>query len=506
MSKPLHLLIVGNSGDDALLLESLLREVGGYDVAAARVEDTVTLRAALERERWDIVLSDEQMTGFDGTAALQLLRQIAPDTPFILLTSAAGDAVPAGFVKTDIAGLLHKDNLARLVPAVERILRDTEERRQHNKLKQSEDRLAESEQKYRELVELANTIILRWHHDGRVSFLNEYGQRFFGYTAGEIIGRHVVGTIVPPAESDGRDLRQLMDRICADPKAFERNVNENMCRDGRRVWIEWNNRIVWDPQGRVAEILSVGTDITDRKVREHEIERLHARLSILDKAKSDFLGLISHELRAPLCGLYAIADMLLATCPQTPKNARRIEMFQQTRRRLLTILEDALLLTEIEMNAEKYSKELFPLGPALKLAVESAADFAKSRNVLLAPAPDDPRTVCGETKLVAKAIQTLLETAVKFATTGETIRLSVQSNGGDVLLLIDAPGRSVPVKEIPRFFEVFSIAEPITPSGDLGLGPPLAERTLALFGGGVTVENLDPPGVRFTARLKTSAA
>lgn len=370
--------------------------------------------------------------------------------------------------------------------------------------KLSDERLAESERKYRELVELANSIILRWTHDGRITFLNEFGQRFFGYSGGEIVGRHVVGTIVPQTESSGRDLRQLMDKICADPKAFEQNVNENVRHDGQRVWIEWNNRIVWDAQGRVSEILSVGTDITERKVREREIERLHARLSILDKAKSDFLGLISHELRAPLCGLYAIADMLLATCPQTPKNARRLEMFQQTRRRLLTILEDALLLTEIEVNAEKYAKELVPLGPVLKLAVENASDFARSRNVLLEPAPDDPRMVCGETKLVAKAIQTLLETAVKFSNPGETVRLSSQSADGEVVLLIAARGRSIPVEGMPRFFQVFSIAEPITPSGDLGLGPPLAERTLSLFGGGVVVENLDPPGIRFKARLKTS--
>lgn len=372
--------------------------------------------------------------------------------------------------------------------------------------KLSEERLAESERKYRELVELANSIILRWTHDGRITFLNEFGQRFFGYSAGEIVGRHVVGTIVPQTESSGRDLRQLMDRICADPKAFEQNVNENVRHDGQRVWIEWNNRIVWDPQGRVSEILSVGTDITERKVREHEIERLHARLAILDKAKSDFLGLISHELRAPLCGLYTIADMLLVECPQTPKNQRRLEMFQQTRRRLLTILEDALLLTEIEVNAEKYAKTLIPLGEVLKLAVENAADFAKSRNVLLEPAPDDPRLVCGETKLVAKAIQTLLETAVKFSNSGETVRLSSQSAGDDVALLIEARGRSIPAAELPRFFQVFSIAEPITPSGDLGLGPPLAERTLLLFGGSVVVENLDPPGIQFTARLKTSVS
>ena len=92
----------------------------------------------------------------------------------------------------------------------------------------ADQRLAESERQYRELVELANSIILRWTSEGIITFLNEFGLRFFGYSATEILGRHVMDTIVPPTESDGRDLRQLMEQICANPKAFEQNVNENM--------------------------------------------------------------------------------------------------------------------------------------------------------------------------------------------------------------------------------------------------------------------------------------
>ena len=110
--------------------------------------------------------------------------------------------------------------------------------------------LAESERKYRELVEHANSIILRWNSDGRITFLNEFGQRFFGYSAEEIIGRHVMGTIVPPTESGGRDLGTLMDEICAAPEAFEQNINENIRRNGERVWIAWTNRIVRDAGAR----------------------------------------------------------------------------------------------------------------------------------------------------------------------------------------------------------------------------------------------------------------
>jgi len=98
----------------------------------------------------------------------------------------------------------------------------------------TEQRLAVSERRYRELVEHANSIILRWDSQGRIVFLNEFGQRFFGYSEQEIIGQHVIGTIVPPTDAGGTDLRQLMDQICAAPAAFQQNTNENMRRNGER--------------------------------------------------------------------------------------------------------------------------------------------------------------------------------------------------------------------------------------------------------------------------------
>ncbi|RZU38729.1 PAS domain S-box-containing protein [Fluviicoccus keumensis] len=137
--------------------------------------------------------------------------------------------------------------------------------------------LRAGEQQYRELVEHANSIILRWDAAGRITFLNEYGQRFFGYAPSEIRGRHVLETIVPPTESSGRDLQQLMDQILSDPAAFERNTNENVRRNGERVWVAWTNRIVRDAQGAIAEILSVGTDVTEQRRAEAALRESEER-------------------------------------------------------------------------------------------------------------------------------------------------------------------------------------------------------------------------------------
>lgn len=143
---------------------------------------------------------------------------------------------------------------------------------------EAQAKLEQSERKYRELVEHANSIILRWDRAGRVTFLNEFGLRFFGYAEEEIIGRHVIGTIVPKTETGGRNLERLMEDICARPEAFEQSINENVRRDGERVWISWANRIERDERGEPIGILSIGTDITARREAEERLRQSEAHL------------------------------------------------------------------------------------------------------------------------------------------------------------------------------------------------------------------------------------
>lgn len=181
-----------------------------------------------------------------------------------------------------------------------------------------------SEARYRELVENANSIILRMDVTGRISYVNQFAEDFFGYNAGELLGKNVVGTIVPEVDRAGRNLREMIEDIGRNPGSYVNNVNENRRRNGERVWISWTNKPVRNDLGQVLELFCIGNDITSRKQSEEMLERYellaaHSRDIILfmrredgrileanhaaEKAygyrRSELLELTIYDLRAP---------------------------------------------------------------------------------------------------------------------------------------------------------------------------------------------------------------
>jgi PAS domain S-box-containing protein len=124
--------------------------------------------------------------------------------------------------------------------------------------------LHESEEKYRELVENANTIIIKMDRKGKINFFNDYAQKFFGYPLDEILGRNVE-ILIPPVESSGRNLEVMMNKILRNPDGFVENINENILKNGTHVWISWRNKAIKDSRGHVVGNLAVGQDITRLK-------------------------------------------------------------------------------------------------------------------------------------------------------------------------------------------------------------------------------------------------
>jgi CheY-like chemotaxis protein len=255
------------------------------------------------------------------------------------------------------------------------------------------------------------------------------------------------------------------------------------------------------------EVLKEYSDLLVTKLEERNIELAAAneRLIIVDRAKSEFLDVISHEFRAPLNGLLSIGELILEGISSPEDNSELQRGFERSRRRILSLLDDALLLTEIDVKREQFGSAPVSVNKALIRAIERATEFAESRHVTFAMPSANLDLVAGDEDLLVRALHALLETAVKFSEKGETVRLAHEVNADSLAIIVESHGRTISTTALPKFFEIFSVEETLTPGGDLGLGPPVAHRILSLFGGSVSVANLDASGIRLTISLRKTA-
>src|ERR671916_3052263 len=179
---PLRVLIVEDSVDDTLLLLRELRR-GGYEPRHERVDTAEAMRAALEKQDWDVVISDHAMPTFSAPAALKLLRDGGwPDLPFIIVSGHIGEDAAVKAMKAGAHDFVSKDGLARLAPAIERELRDAEERRERRR---AQEALRLAEEKYRGIFENAVEGIFQTTTDGRFVTANPMMARIFGYDSPE---------------------------------------------------------------------------------------------------------------------------------------------------------------------------------------------------------------------------------------------------------------------------------------------------------------------------------
>ena len=146
MNQLLHILQIEDSDSDAALVRRIL-EKAGYQVFSERVDNAAAMRAALARRDWDLVLADYRLPQFDATAALVILHQGGQDVPFIVVSGAIGEELAVIMMKSGAHDYLMKDNLVRLVPAVERELREARTRRER---REAERELATSQERLRE--------------------------------------------------------------------------------------------------------------------------------------------------------------------------------------------------------------------------------------------------------------------------------------------------------------------------------------------------------------------
>lgn len=236
--------------------------------------------------------------------------------------------------------------------------------------------------------------------------------------------------------------------------------------------------------------------------RTAELVRVNERLSKLDEVKSDFLSFISHEIRTPLNGLIGVLDIILEELSDAVDDELQ-DMFDQSRLRILNLIDDALLLNQIESFPDDVKKNKVQLRELIALSTSKVTQSEKDLSVELGSLAPADYEIIGEKDLLIKAFGYLLSTAHKFCAAGNYVQVSTVISVDGAIVTILAEGKPIADKAIESFFDFYSDARSYTYAESMGLAPVVAGKILSLFDGSVTISKSKQEGVTFEIIFKS---
>ena len=301
MAVPIRLLLIEDSEDDAqLLLRELTR--GGYAPAHERVATEAGLAAALDHQEWDLVIGDHSMPGFSGIAALLLVRGRGLDVPFICVSGTITEDMAVAAMKAGASDWVSKGQLKRLVPAVDRELREARGRAA----------LRATEASYGTLVEHAPVGIYRSNPDGRFLTVNAALVHLLGYgSADEVLLLHMSQDVY----ADPAERQRLLDRDTYTDREYDEVEATWKRKDGRLLTVELSVRAIRNAAREVEYYETFVRDLTEQR-------RLQTQLVQSQKmeAVGRLAGGIAHDFNNLLTVITTSCDLLREDMgPDDPK-------------------------------------------------------------------------------------------------------------------------------------------------------------------------------------------
>lgn len=488
--------MIEDSTDDIELLLLQLRQ-GNYDPEYLQVESKEELLLALE-EKWDIILSDYSMPLFDGLSALRLVREKNPDIPFILVSGIIGEELAVKLMKTGAQDYIMKNNLQRLLPAIERELRDAEVKRQRREAIESK---ITSEVRFRTVFECSIDAI-GVSCNGVHQMVNPAYVALFGYTSEEeILARSVVDLIaVDERERIAEYIRM---------RAIGKNVTDRYETKGLRkdlTEFDMDVRIsTYEMNGQVYTLVIL-RDITESNRARKELIEAKNRAEELSNHKTNFLSNMNHEFRTPLNGILGFSELLSERLVDPELNAMA-KGIHESGIRLNKTLELILMLSEIEADSLAIFSRKVNIVDHVKAGIALFTDEISRKGLKLdVNLKYQNLTVNLDEHLFRRAFHCLLDNALKFTERGGIrVEAGITDNLMQPFVYLSVEDSGIGISEgetglIWKEFRQVSEGRSRLYQGT-GLGLTITKRAVELMGGEVTVNSRPGTGSVFTLKF-----
>lgn len=288
--KPLKVLMVKDpEGEVISLAQELAR--GGYVPVFETVRDAESMRTALKKQEWEVVLAENPMPHFGGLEALRIIQETELDLPFILVSSRSCEDIAVEVMRAGANDYILKDSLKRLVPAIERELREAEVRRERQR-----------EKVYRKLFDQSKDAIFITTPEGMALDLNRAVMDILGYSAGEEISNI---DILKDVCSDPADRKRF--RRALDEEGYVEDVEFTVKKkNGEEIVVVMNATAIRDHHGNITAYQGIVRDITEKKRLEEQMLQSQKMESV-----GRLAGGIAHDFNNILTGIIGFADLAL---------------------------------------------------------------------------------------------------------------------------------------------------------------------------------------------------
>jgi PAS domain S-box-containing protein len=381
-------------------------------------------------------------------------------------------------------------------------------------------KLAESEERFRLLIETASDLIFNLDNYGYFVMVNSSGALFLGYKTEEMIGRHFLEFVNEDYKSSiAVSFQQIL-------KSDKVNLFEAVLQNksGKNLFFEIHGRPI-KKNNEIVGLLGIGRDITERRKVEEKLKELNAKLieanriisverdraknqvNVLEEVnrlKSDFISNISHELRTPLASIVGFSETI-SNDPDLPKEMviEFNNIILSEGKRLARLINDFLDFAKIEAGKMDLNKSIFNASELLREIINKIRPAAEEKGVIItSEIPDKDIILFSDKERIGQVFNQLISNAVKFTDRGGRVSIIGQDFLKEFEFIVSDTGIGIPEAERKKIFQkFFKVENPGTMNTGTGIGLGLAKQIIDLHRGLITVQSEVNKGTTFIVRL-----